>query len=126
MLSYKLQVYYNRPILNKGELGMKRLTPCELEIMQIIWKYKADIPEVNIKLQLSEQSGKDYARTTIATFLKKMEEKGYLEKYHVGRNSYVHALVPARTYAHGQLQIILEQYYDGDRDSFLLDAQSVV
>lgn len=105
---------------------MKRLTPCELEIMQIIWKYKEDIPEVNIKSQLNEQYGKAYARTTIATFLKKMEEKGYLEKYRVGRNCYVHALISARTYAYGHMQVIFEQYYEGDSESFLQDVRSMI
>ena len=104
---------------------MERLTPCELAIMQIIWKYKADIPEVNIKLQLSELSHKDYARTTIATFLKNLENKGYLEKYHVGRHSYVHALIPARDYAREQLGAMLELYYDGNKDHLIEDIATV-
>lgn len=124
-MSNKLQVYYNRPILNKGDREMKRLTPCELAIMQIIWKYKKDMPEAEIKLQLKELGHKGYARTTIATFLKKLEEKGYLEKYHVGRNSYVHALISARAYGQEQLRMILEQYYEGDSAVLIKDVQSV-
>lgn len=104
---------------------MERLTPCELAIMQIIWKYKTDIPEMNIKRKLSELSHKEYARTTIATFLKNLEIKGYLEKYRVGRQSYVHALIPARTYAREQLGTMLEVYYDGSRADLIEDVQSV-
>ena len=104
---------------------MKRLTPCELAIMQIIWKYKKDMPEAEIKLHLKELGHKGYARTTIATFLKKLEEKGYLEKYHVGRNSYVHALISARAYGQEQLRMILEQYYEGDSAVLIKDVQSV-
>lgn len=104
---------------------MERLTPCELAIMQIIWTYKGDIPEAEIKLQLNEQFQKAYARTTIATFLKKMEDKKYLEKYHVGRNSYVHALISARNYGREQLKTILDVYYGGDRAGLLNDIEFI-
>ena len=59
---------------------MERLTPCELAIMQVIWKNKKDIPESEIKIELSKLSQKEYARTTIATFLMRVENKNYLEK----------------------------------------------
>ena len=125
MLSNKLQVYYNSPISNKGDYDMERLTPCELAIMQIVWRYKGDIPEADIRLLLKETFQKDYARTTIATFLKKLEEKKYLEKYHVGRNSHVHALVSARSYGREQLKTILEIYYGGDRNGLVNDIDLV-
>lgn len=103
---------------------MERLTPCELAIMQIVWKNKTDIPETDIKIELSKIAQKEYARTTIATFLKRLENKNYLEKYHVGRKSYVRALIPARSYGREQLRTILDVYYDGDRDGLLQDIQS--
>ena len=103
---------------------MERLTPCELAIMQIVWKNKTDIPETDIKIELSKMAQKEYARTTIATFLKRLENKNDLEKYHVGRKSYVRALIPARSYGREQLRTILDVYYDGDRDGLLQDIQS--
>ena len=104
---------------------MERLTPCELAIMQVIWKNKKDIPESEIKIELSKLSQKEYARTTIATFLKRLENKNYLEKYHVGRKSYVRPLISSRSYGREQLRTILNVYYDGDRDGLLKDMQSV-
>ena len=100
---------------------MERLTPCELAIMQVIWKNKKDIPESEIKIELSKLSQKEYARTTIATFLKRLENKNYLEKYHVGRKSYVRPLISSRSYGREQLRTILNVYYDGDRDGLLQD-----
>lgn len=104
---------------------MKRLTPCELEMMQVIWKCEGDIQEMDIKAQLSQRFGKEYARTTISTFLKKLGDKGYLEKYRVGRNSYVRVLIPASVYIRCELQHILKEYYGGDMESFLNDVRSL-
>ena len=41
---------------------MERLTPCELAIMQVIWKNKKDIAESEIKIELSKLSQKEYDR----------------------------------------------------------------
>lgn len=105
---------------------MERLTPCELAIMHIVWGNRADMPETEVKTQLSERAHKEYARTTIATFVKRLEDKGYLEKYHVGRSSYLHASIPAREYGHNQLKTLLELYYENDREGLIKDIETLL
>ena len=104
---------------------MERLTPCELATMQLVWKYKEDIPEIELRQQLSELLKKNYARTTVTTFLKRLEEKRYLEKHRVGRNSYVHALISAKSYGREQLKVVFDMYYDGDKEALLEDVRAI-
>ena len=69
------------------EHGMitRDLSDCETLIMKIIWDAKEDVAVQELIVRLRERFGKDYARTTVVTFLKKLSDKGY------GRASYAHA-----------------------------------
>ena len=97
---------------------MERLTSCEQEIMSVIWIYEGDIPEREIRSELEKKYGKVYARTTVATFLMKMEGKGYLEKYKNGRNSCVHAKISREDFVKAELERMLMEFYDGDTKAF--------
>ena len=52
------------------------LTSCETLIMKTIWDEKEDISAIDLRRKLKERYGKDYSRTTLATFLIKMSDKG--------------------------------------------------
>ena len=52
------------------------LSACETLIMKVVWDAKEDIAVQELIVQLKEQYGKDYARTTVVTFLGKMADKG--------------------------------------------------
>lgn len=69
----------------------KGLTSSEKYVMKAIWDAKEDIAFQDLLKRVKEQYGKDYARTTVATFLKNMEEKGFVSSYHIGRTAYIHA-----------------------------------
>ena len=71
---------------------IKDLSACETVIMKVIWDAVDDIALQQLIVDLREQYGKDYARTTVVTFLGKMAEKGFISTYRVGKHSYVHAL----------------------------------
>ena len=69
----------------------KGLTASEKFVMKAIWDAKEDIAFQELLRRVKEQYGRDYARTTVATFLKNMEEKGFVSSYHIGRTAYIHA-----------------------------------
>ena len=70
------------------EVGMREeLSVCEAPIMKIIWESNPDISVPELVKQLNEQYGKEYARTTVVTFLTRMAGKGYITTQRRGRIS---------------------------------------
>jgi predicted transcriptional regulator len=94
--------------------------------MQIIWDGKAETTEGDVQQQMKERFGKDYARTTVATFLKKLEDKGYLRKQRAGRRCFLYPRIPVRDYAREELQMLLELLYKGDQETFQKDVKAVL
>lgn len=69
----------------------RELSACETLIMKVVWDAKEDIAVQELIVQLKEQYGKDYARTTVVTFLGKMADKGFVSTHRRGKNAFVHA-----------------------------------
>ena len=70
----------------------KNLSASETNIMKAIWDAKEDISVPDLMDQLRVKYGKDYARTTVATFLLKLSGKGFVRTYRKGKLSYAHAI----------------------------------
>ena len=63
------------------------LSVCETLIMRQIWAYEGDIPVQTLIVKLNEEYGKNYARTTVVTFLSKLDRKSTrLNSSHVKRS----------------------------------------
>ena len=58
----------------------EELSVCEAPIMKIIWESNPDISVPELVKQLNEQYGKEYARTTVVTFLTRMQERDILQR----------------------------------------------
>ena len=54
------------------------LSACETIIMKAIWDEDGDISIQNLIEVLKTKWGKDYARTTVVTFLLKLAAKGFV------------------------------------------------
>lgn len=76
----------------------EELSACEAPIMKIIWESESDISIPELTKQLNIQYGKEYARTTVVTFLTRLAGKGYVTTERRGRVSYVQALKSAQEY----------------------------
>lgn len=70
----------------------KGLSASETIIMKAVWDEKEDISLMDLLEVLKTKWGKDYARTTVVTFLLKLNAKGYVQTYRKGKLSYVHAV----------------------------------
>ena len=68
---------------------MEKLTNLEEMIMKCIWDYGEEIPFLQIGKELKERYGKEYKRTSIRTYLFRLEDKEYLKVDKRGRNAYV-------------------------------------
>ncbi|MBA2649631.1 MAG: BlaI/MecI/CopY family transcriptional regulator [Legionella sp.] len=87
------------------------LTGVELELMNIIWS----LDEVTIKEVVSHlPQQRKLAYTTVATVLKVLEQKGFLE---CQKNSYVHIFVPKITkwnYESACIDHMVANVFDGE------------
>jgi hypothetical protein len=63
-------------------LPEERLSPGQLEIMEIIWD-KGEVAAVEVRQLLAD--GRELARETVRTMLERMEAKGWLKHRVVGR-----------------------------------------
>lgn len=89
------------------------LSDCETLIMKIIWDAKEDVAVQELIVRLRERFGKDYARTTVVTFLKKLSDKGYVSTYRIGRASYAHAEKDEEHYKQQLLEDETKFWFDG-------------
>ena len=101
------------------EVGMREeLSVCQAPIMKIIWESNPDISVPELVKQLNEQYGKEYARTTVVTFLTRMAGKGYITTQRRGRISYVHAIKSEQEYKQQLAQKEIEFWFHGSMAEF--------
>lgn len=89
------------------------LSASEAVIMRTVWEAGGVIPFLELKERLRKEYGKDYSRNSIATFLTRMEEKGFVERSRQGKASYIRALRNKDEYAYQQLQHDKEMWFSG-------------
>ena len=76
----------------------QNLTVSETTIMKAIWDEGEDISIPDLIEKLRIEYGKDYARTTVVTFLLKLSSKGFVKTYRKGKISYAHAMKQEEEY----------------------------
>jgi predicted transcriptional regulator len=87
---------------------MLQLTKAEEQLMRILWELKqATVQQVLEKLTASKP-----ARTTVATILSILENKGFVEHENSGKVNVYHAMVSKETYSKSQLSGILSNYFN--------------
>ncbi len=92
----------------------KELTNCEKLIMKVVWEAKEDISTPDTIEQLKVRFGKEYARTTVVTFVQRLVEKGYVTTYRRGRVSYIRPVQSEEEYRNRMLQDTMNFWFDGD------------
>lgn len=89
--------------------NLEKLTRGEEEIMQILWRLGSGFVS-DIIAQTNEPQPK---YTTVATFLKLLENKGYIAHENHGKSHKYYPLVPKEEYTHTVMTSVLSSYFDG-------------
>lgn len=97
----------------------EELSTCEAPIMKIIWESDPDISIPALTEQLNVQYGKEYARTTVVTFLIRLAGKGYVSTYRKGRLSYAHAEKSEQEYRQMLAKNQMEFWFNGNVCEFI-------
>lgn len=93
---------------------IKCLSRSEELVMKVIWDSKEDIKQMDLISQMNTQYEKEFKRTTVCTFLERMEKKGYVKSYKIGRCAYVHAIVRKDEYVRELIKSLCELWFDGN------------
>jgi predicted transcriptional regulator len=92
----------------------REISGCETLIMKIVWDSESDISTPELIDALRIRYGKDYARTTVVTFLQRLAEKGFVKTYRKGRVAYVHPVKTEKEYMTKFLSEAEDFWFQGD------------
>ena len=100
-----------------GGIYMKNISigDAELEIMKVIWKAKAPITSLDIGKEVED---KGWKKTTIATFLTRLVEKGALSADKQGKLYYYTPLITEKEYRKSQTKNLIKTLYNGSVRDF--------
>lgn len=90
------------------------LSRTEQKMFSIILPQKEGILLSEIWKRFEALTGKKYSRTTIVTFLQRIEAKGYIRREKCGRVSTVFPLITQDEYLLGELTYFCEGVFGGD------------
>lgn len=94
---------------------MKELTKAEEQIMQVIWRLKT----CYIKEIVAALPEPKPAYNTVGTFLKILENKGFVTREKTG-NVYAYSpTVDKRHYSHQNFQSLVSKYFNGSTENLL-------
>jgi predicted transcriptional regulator len=88
---------------------MKQLTKAEAQIMQILWNLKKGV----VKQVIDEFDEPKPAYTTVATVLKVLEKKGFVDHETIGNTHLFYPSVSKKDYAKYQFGSLLKDYFSG-------------
>ncbi len=97
----------------------EELSACEAPIMKLIWEAEPDISIPELIRQLNVQYGKEYARTTVVTFLTRLTGKGYITTQRRGRISYARALKSEQEYKQMLAKKTIDFWFHGSLAEFV-------
>lgn len=92
----------------------RNLSSAETIVMKTIWDAGEDISVPDLMADLKVKYAKEYARTTVQTFLLKLSEKGFIRVYRKGKLSYVRAVKGEADYKAKLLQEQMDFWYRGN------------
>ncbi|MDR2854450.1 MAG: BlaI/MecI/CopY family transcriptional regulator [Prevotellaceae bacterium] len=87
---------------------MLQLTKAEEQLMRILW----ELPQATVQQVLEKFTSTKPARTTVATILSILENKGFVERTSQGKANVYRPTVSKNAYSKSQLSGILSNYFN--------------
>lgn len=97
---------------------MNKLTECEEMVMKIIWSESSDPDLMTVTNKVNAAFEKKWKIQTVATFLTRLKEKGFIDVYKIGRYSHYHPIADFKEYKKIKISEMLDQMFDGDKNAF--------
>ena len=100
-------------------MNKKELSASETLIMKVIWAAGNEISLSDLLVSLKGKNGKDYARTTILTYMVRLSDKRFVETWRDGRYSYARALKTEDEYRREVAERDTDLWFSGKPVGFL-------
>lgn len=95
----------------------KTLPNSELELMMILWR--ADKPMTRMEIEERLPKKRNLSKTTVLSFLSRLEEKGFVRVEKEGRNNCYIALVKEKDYLEQESGSIIKRLYGSSVKKFV-------
>ena len=99
---------------------MELLTECEEIVMKSVWELGGDCTLAQVVSQAKEHE-KVWRLQTVATFLKHLENKGYVQPYKKGRYLHYTVLVKEEKYRKNAIRNFIQFWDHGKVEDFVSD-----
>lgn len=90
------------------------VSEAEWEVLQMLWQLGGEARQPKI-LEALQNSGKEWKRQTVNTFLARLEEKGLVKR----EKRIVSAVYSEEEYKFRQMELAIETMYDGKLSNFM-------
>ena len=95
--------------------GKYYMSEAERDVMEVLWTFPEGVNQ-SVLLKAVNESGKDWKRQTLNTFITKLMEKGLVNR----ENRYVTAAMDKQAYGNWQIEEVVKEVYDGKISAFML------
>ncbi len=95
--------------------GKYYMSDAERDVMEVLWTFPEGVNQ-SILLKAVNDSGKDWKRQTLNTFITRLMEKGLVNR----ENRYVTAAMDKKAYCNFQVEEVVKEVYDGKFSNLLL------
>ena len=95
----------------------QKLSECEEMIMKVIWGESADPNLLTVTEKVNARFNKNWKIQTVATFLTRLQSKGWIKIYRVEKYSHYKALIGLEAYRDIKLAELLELYNVEDSEA---------
>ena len=96
------------------------LSDSEKEILEWMWKENKEYSYREIFLKFGKDTEKGWKKQTISTFLTRMEKKGVISIRKAENKCYYKAAVNKQQYERKKARSILDAYFNGSLNQFML------
>lgn len=91
-----------------------KLTTAEEQLMQYVWQHK----KVLLKELIESYENPKPAKTTVATTVKKLIDKGFVGYDEIGNTRVYYAIVQKENYFSKQMKNMIKQFFDNSTSQF--------
>lgn len=101
-------------MMDRSEIIDTKPSKSEMYLMKVIWDAQEEVTLKYLRDELREKYDKDYARTTIATFLKRLEDKEYIHQERRGRYTYITPIKSEKAFKEAMMLDTMNIWFNGD------------
>ena len=98
-------------------MGDIRVSDSELEVMKVLWK-RSPVSAGEIAYELCAE--RDWAESTVKSFLARLVKKGAVEQRRIGRSFEYRALIDKESYVEREGAAFLRNFFDGAPEALML------